>query len=65
MYKKLYRSRTDRKLCGVCSGLGKYFDIDPTIVRIVFVALVFCGTMGFWMYLIMAIVVPEEPIETH
>ncbi|HJX35956.1 MAG TPA: PspC domain-containing protein [Dehalococcoidales bacterium] len=61
MEKKLYRSRTDRKLVGVCGGLGKYFDIDPTIVRIVFVALLFCGTLGFWLYIAMAIIVPEEP----
>ena len=61
MEKKLYRSRTDRKLVGVCGGLGKYFDIDSTIVRVVFVLLLFCGTVGFWMYIIMAIIVPEEP----
>jgi phage shock protein PspC (stress-responsive transcriptional regulator) len=61
MEKKLYRSRTDRKLVGVCGGLGKYFDIDSTIVRIVFVLLLFCGTLGFWLYIAMAIIVPEEP----
>ncbi len=61
MEKKLYRSRTDRKLVGVCGGLGQYFDIDSTIVRIVFVALLFCGTLGFWLYIAMAIIVPEEP----
>jgi phage shock protein C len=62
MEKKLHRSRADRKFVGVCGGLGKYFDIDPTIVRLVFVALLFCGGLGFWMYLVMAIVVPQEPI---
>jgi phage shock protein PspC (stress-responsive transcriptional regulator) len=61
MEKKLYRSRTDRKLVGVCGGLGQYFDIDSTIVRVVFVLLLFCGTVGFWMYIIMAIIVQEEP----
>jgi phage shock protein PspC (stress-responsive transcriptional regulator) len=61
MEKKLYRSRTDRKLVGVCGGLGKYFDIDSTIVRIVFVLLLFCGSLGFWLYIAMAIIVPEEP----
>ena len=60
MEKKLYRSRTDRKLVGVCGGLGKYFDIDSTIVRVVFVVLLFCGTLGFWLYIAMAIIVPEE-----
>jgi phage shock protein PspC (stress-responsive transcriptional regulator) len=61
MAKKLYRSRTDRKIWGVCGGLAKYFDIDPTIVRIVAVASLFCGTLGFWIYIIMAIIVPVEP----
>ena len=61
MEKKLYRSRTDRKLVGVCGGLGQYFDIDSTIVRVVFVVLLFCGTLGFWLYIAMAIIVPEEP----
>ena len=60
MAKKLYRSRTDRKLAGVCGGLAKYFDIDPTIVRVVAVASLF-GTLGLWVYIIMAIIVPLEP----
>ena len=65
MEKRLFRSRADRKLLGICGGLGKYFDIDPTIVRLVFIALLFCGLLGFWIYLIMAIVVPQEPIIEH
>lgn len=60
MAKKLYRSRTDRKIWGVCGGLAKYFDIDPTIVRVVAVASILVGTLGIWIYLIMAIVVPLE-----
>jgi phage shock protein PspC (stress-responsive transcriptional regulator) len=59
--KKLYRSRTDRKIWGVCGGLGKYFDVDPTIIRVVAVASLFVGTLGFWIYIIMALVVPNEP----
>ena len=61
MAKKLYRSRTDRKLWGVCGGLAKYFDIDPTIVRIIAIASILCGTFGIWIYIIMAIIVPVEP----
>ena len=61
MEKKLYRSSKDRMICGVCGGLGKYFDIDPTIVRIVMVALLFAGFTGFWIYIIMAIIIPVEP----
>ncbi len=60
MTKKLYRSRTDRKIWGVCGGLAKYFDIDPTIIRVFAVASIFCGTLGIWIYIIMAIIVPVE-----
>jgi phage shock protein PspC (stress-responsive transcriptional regulator) len=60
MAKKLYRSRTDRKIWGVCGGLAKYFDVDPTIVRVVAVASLFVGTLGLWIYIIMAIIVPLE-----
>lgn len=59
--KKLYRSRSDRKIAGVCGGIAQYFNIDPTLVRLLFVVglLAIAGT--FWAYLIMMIVVPEEP----
>jgi len=60
MARKLYRSRTDRKVWGVCGGLAKYFDMDPTIVRVIFVASLLCGTLGLWVYIIMAIIVPQE-----
>ena len=61
MVNKLYRSRIDRKICGVCGGLAKYFDVDPTIIRVVAVASLFCGLLGFWIYIIMVIIVPLEP----
>ena len=61
MPKKLYRSRTDRKIWGVCGGLAKYFNIDSTIVRVVTIVSLFVGTLGFWIYIVMAIVVPLEP----
>lgn len=48
MAKKFYRSRTDRKIWGVCGGLAKYFDVDPTIVRVIFVASILAGTLGLW-----------------
>jgi phage shock protein PspC (stress-responsive transcriptional regulator) len=60
MQKKLYRSRTDRKIWGVCGGLAKYFDIDPTIVRIIALASILVGTLGIWIYIIMALIVPLE-----
>ena len=60
MTKKLYRSRADRKLWGVCGGLAKYLDIDPTIIRVIAVASLFVGSLGFWIYIIMALVIPVE-----
>ncbi|MDD5701889.1 MAG: PspC domain-containing protein [Dehalococcoidales bacterium] len=61
MTKRFYRSRTDRMIWGVCGGLAKYFNIDTTIVRVAFVVSLFFGTLGFWIYIIMAIIVPVEP----
>ena len=60
--KKLYRSRIDRMIGGVSGGLAKYFDIDPTIVRVLFVVSIFLGGGGILAYIILWIVVPEEPI---
>ena len=60
--KKLYRSRTERMIGGVCGGLGEYFDIDPTIVRLVFVIFALAGGPGLIAYLILLVVVPEEPM---
>ncbi|MCC6803501.1 MAG: PspC domain-containing protein [Anaerolineae bacterium] len=60
MTKKLYRSRTDRKLAGVCAGLAEYFDVDPTIVRILFVLLALAGGPGLIFYIILALLIPEE-----
>lgn len=61
-YDRLYRSRTNRKLLGVCGGLGEYFGVDPTIPRIIFVVLG-ALSLGTWLliYLIMALIIPEEP----
>lgn len=60
--KKLYRSRTNRKIGGVCGGLSEYFNIDATIIRIIFVVLLLPGWLpGFIPYVILWIVVPEEP----
>jgi len=61
MAKKLYRSRTERMIWGICGGLAEYFDVDPTIVRVIAVLTLFVGTAGIWAYLIMRFVIPEEP----
>jgi phage shock protein C len=61
--KKLYRSRTNRMIAGVCSGLADFFGIDPTVVRLVFVAGALLGFGSFILiYLVMFVVVPEEPM---
>jgi len=57
--RKLYRSKTDRRIAGVCGGLAEYFNIDSTIVRLLFVlGLIFVGGT-FWAYIIMMLVIPE------
>jgi phage shock protein C len=61
--RKLYRSRTERQISGICGGLGEYLNVDPTIMRIAFVAGFFLtGSLTFWAYLILWIVIPESPI---
>ena len=57
--KRLYRSVTNRKICGVCGGLGEYFDIDPTLVRLVWVIITFMGGAGILAYIIAAIIIPD------
>lgn len=61
--KKLYRSNTDRKLCGVCGGFAEYFDLDPTIIRLIFIFLTLFGGGGVLIYLICALVIPKSPIQ--
>jgi phage shock protein C len=62
--RRLYRSADDRILAGVAGGVAAYFDVDPVIVRIIwFLSVFFTGSLTFWAYLIMIIVVPLEPAE--
>lgn len=58
--KKLTRSKTDKKLFGVCGGFAKYLDVDPTILRIIWLLLVVVGGTGILLYLICALLMPEE-----
>ena len=61
--KRLYRSRKDRMLAGVCGGLAAYMGVDPTIVRLIFVVSVFVTfTTSFFLYLIFWLIIPEEPV---
>lgn len=63
MEKKLTRSRRHKVFGGVCGGLAQYFNIDPIIIRIIFVVLTIAQGMGILAYIIMWIVIPEEPFE--
>ena len=56
--KKLTKS-SNRMLCGVCAGLAEYFGINPTVVRLLWVILTFCGGSGIIAYIIAAIIIPE------
>ncbi len=60
MEKRLTKSKTDRKLFGVCGGLGEYFGIDPTLVRLAFVLLTLFNGIGLALYIILAIIMPSE-----
>lgn len=61
MEKKLYRATIDRKILGVCAGIAHYFDVDPNVVRLVTVVLVFAAGLSLWVYLIAALLMPETP----
>lgn len=61
MAKKLYRSRNNRLIAGICGGLADYFNIDPIIVRLITLILVLSFGSGLIAYIIAWIVVPEEP----
>lgn len=61
MEKKLYRSRTQKMIFGVCGGLAEYFNMDPTIVRLIVVAISLFTGIGLIAYLIAGLVIPEAP----
>ncbi len=62
--KRLYRSRHERELSGVCGGIAEYIDLDPTVVRVIFVV----GTImtgffpGLFIYFVLALIMPKEPL---
>ena len=61
MEKKLYRSRTNKKLFGVCGGLAEYLEVDATIVRLIWALTVIVAGFGVLAYLIAALIMPEAP----
>lgn len=62
MERKLYRSRTNSMIAGVCGGLGEYLNVDPTILRVVAVLLIFAKGIGLLAYLIGWVIIPRRPV---
>ena len=65
MNRRLYRCRTDRRLAGVAAGVAEYFDLDPTLVRVLWFLSIFLGGLGVLLYIGMAIIVPLEPLSAE
>ena len=63
MKKRLYRSKKDKMLAGVCGGLAEYFDVDPSLVRLATVLLCLYAGTGLLVYIITAIIIPEASVE--
>lgn len=61
MKKRLYRSKKDKMLTGICGGIAEYFDVDPSLVRIATVLLCLYAGTGLLVYIIAAIIIPEDP----
>ena len=61
MEKKLYKSATDKKIDGVCAGIAEYFNVDPTLVRLLWVLATFFVGAGVFAYIVAAIVMPRKP----
>ncbi len=61
--KKMYRSRDEKMIAGVCGGIAEYLGVDPTVVRILFVFLLFLGGNGLFLYLILMFLMPQKPVE--
>ena len=62
MNKKLYKSNTNRMLAGVCGGIAEYFNIDPTVVRLAWVAFCALGGSGILAYILAAIIIPDSSV---
>ncbi len=61
MSKKLYRSTSNKQLAGVCAGLGKYLNVDPTVIRVLWVIISLFGFAGVIAYIACVLIIPEEP----
>lgn len=60
MKKRLYKIEKGKKIFGVCGGIAEYFNIDPTVVRLIWVLLVFCAGTGVLAYLVAALIMPSK-----
>jgi phage shock protein C len=61
MNRRLYRCRHDRMLAGVASGMAEYFEVDPTLIRVLWLISIFFGGLGLFAYIVLAIIMPIEP----
>lgn len=59
--RRLYRSRTDRSIAGICGGLAEYFGSDSTLIRLLTLLLILFGGLSIWIYIILWIIIPEQP----
>lgn len=59
--RRLYRSRTNRSIAGICGGLAEYFDADPTLIRLLTLLLILFGGLSLWVYILLWIIVPKSP----
>ncbi len=57
--KRLHKSQTDKKLCGVCGGIAEYLNIDSTLIRLLWAAIIFCAGTGILAYIVAALIMPE------
>ena len=63
MEKKLYRVMNGKSLCGVCTGFARYFNLDVTIVRVIWVLITLTAGAGLLAYILCALLIPEEPAD--
>lgn len=62
--RRIVRLRKDRILAGICGGLGEYFNLDPALIRLIALILIVFGGISIWLYVILWILIPEEPLHT-
>lgn len=60
MKKRLYKIEEGKKLCGVCGGIAEYFDVDPTLIRLLWIILVLCVGTGILAYIVAALIMPNK-----